>query len=46
MGWVAGCVEFGGGSEDKKQKSSKQNWIIIISFWIIEFLVIWDGPTL
>ena len=43
MGWVAGWVELGG-SEDKK-KTFKQNWIILISFQIIEFLVIWHDPT-
>ena len=26
-------------------KTFKQNWIILISFRIIEFLVIWDDPT-
>ena len=44
MGWVAGWVELGG-SEDKKPKIFKQNWIILISFLIIEFLVIWHDPT-
>ena len=29
-----------------KTKTFKQNWILLISFRIIEFLVIWDGPTL
>ena len=26
-------------------KTFKQNWIILISFWFIEFLVIWHDPT-
>ena len=26
-------------------KTFKQNWIILISFRIIEFLVIWHDPT-
>ena len=41
---VAGWVELGG-SKDKKPKIFKQNWIILISFRIIEFLVIWHDPT-
>ena len=44
MGWVAGWVELGG-SEDEKPKIFKQNSIILISFRIIEFLVIWHDPT-
>ena len=28
-----------------KTKTFKQNWIILISFRIIEFLVIWHDPT-
>ena len=44
MGWVAGWLELGG-SEDKKQETFKQNWIILISFQIIEFLVIWHEHT-
>ena len=43
MGWVAGLVELDG-SEDQKAKTFKQNWIILISFRIIEFLVIWHDP--
>ena len=44
MGWVAGWVELGG-NEDKKTKTFKQNWIILISFRNIEFLEIWHDNT-
>ena len=38
MAWVGGI----GGSEHKN--NFKQNCIILISFWIIEFLLIWHDP--
>ena len=34
-----------GGLSVNHLKTFKQNWIILISFRIIEFLVIWHDPT-